>query len=104
MRYMRDGNLHRVVRITGPAHNLLGIEFVDVDPADCTVERLGPAVRQPGQLNDDEVKAWVLGAVANANAEFGTHLFVRRIQYVADDTRDADAYAAMTRELVSRAG
>lgn len=103
MTYTRDDNLHRIVRITGPAHNLLGIEFGDGGLADCTVERLGPAERQTGQLNDDEVKAWVLGAVATANAEFGAHLVVRRIQYVADDTRDANAYAAMARELVSRA-
>jgi len=104
MHYMKDGNLHRVWRTTGPTHNLLAIEFGNDESADCIVERLGPAVHNPGQLTSDEIKAWVLAAVAEANAEFSTHLTVRRIQYVADDTRYPQAYAAMARALVSRVG
>lgn len=103
MRYTRDGNLHRVARITGPTHNLLAIEFGGEGESGCAVERLGPGVPLPGQLTDDEVKAWVLASIADANAEFGTRLVVRRIQYVGDDTRDPSAYTAMARELVSRA-
>lgn len=57
----KDGNLHRIERITGPAYNLPGIEFGKGGLADCRLEPLGPAGSQPDHLHDDEVKAWVLG-------------------------------------------
>jgi hypothetical protein len=103
MQYTKNGGLHRLVRITGPAHNLLGIEFGGENPADCIVERLGTSAGQRTELSDEEVKGWVLLAVAKANAELGTTLIVQRIQYVADDTRDEKAYALMARELVLKA-
>ena len=104
MQYTRHGDLHRVVRITGPTHNLLGIEFGGTDSFACAVERLGPPTNASNQLGDEEVKVWVLRAVARANAEFGSDLVVRRIQYVADDTRDSNVYAILARELVQKAG
>ncbi|MDB5304976.1 MAG: hypothetical protein JWM97_2525 [Phycisphaerales bacterium] len=103
MQYSRDGNLHRIARITGPMHNFLAIEFGGTDANSCIVERLVRAAGTSGELHGEEVKKWVLNAVASANAEFGTHLVVRRIQYVADDTPDANAYAIIAHELVRRA-
>jgi hypothetical protein len=103
MQYTKIGDLHRLVRITGPTHDLLGIEFGGKNPADCIVERLGPSADQRAELSDEEVRGWVLLAVAKANAELGTTLVAQRIQYVANDTRDEKAYALMTRELVLKA-
>ncbi len=99
MNYTRNGNLHRVVRITGPTHNLLGLEFgAKVDS--CVVERLSTAV---GGIDAEEVKAWVLAAVAKTNDEFQTNMEVRRIQYVPSDSPDPKAYEVMVRELMLRA-
>jgi hypothetical protein len=100
MQYIKKGNFHQLSRITGPSHNLLAIEFGDDDIDVCFIQRLGPSDRTPGQLTDDEVKQWVLTAVAEANARLGTRLSVRRIQYVGDDTRDPRAYSILAHTLV----
>ena len=71
MQFSRDHEWYRVVRVTGPTHNLLGLKFgergrqpeieaLSVEDGDATIIA-------------DGVKQQVLEGVAEANAEAGTN-------------------------------
>jgi hypothetical protein len=101
MEYIRRGNVHCITRVTGPTHNFLGIEFGPPDEQ-CVVECLG-SPNQAATITEPQLKESVLSAVAKANAEFGTDLSVRRIQYVGRDTPNASIYQMLAKELAKRA-
>ncbi len=46
MRYSINGDFYRVMRITGPTHNLLGLAFSGDAPQGVTLERLAGSSKQ----------------------------------------------------------
>ena len=46
MRYSINGDFYRVMRITGPTHNLLGLAFSGDAPQGVTFERLAGSSKQ----------------------------------------------------------
>ena len=84
MRYSINGDFYRVTRVTGPAHNLLGLSFTKVTPETVGVERLGSPSEHA--IDEDQLKRAVLSGVDHANASLQTDFHVSRIHYVPTDT------------------
>jgi hypothetical protein len=100
MTYSIHGDVYRVMRITGPAHNLLGLSFSHAAPEYVTVEKLGGTSEQA--IDEDRLKRAVLSGVAAANAAQGSDYHVARIQYVSTDTPDPEIYSLLARQIVER--
>lgn len=100
MWYSIHGNFHRVARITGPTHNLLGLSFSESAPEAVSVERLGDSPARA--IDEDLLKRAILSAVDEANATLKTDYHVRRIQYVPADTPEPRIYAFLARQIVER--
>ena len=66
MRYSISGDFYRVMRITGPRHNLLGLSFAETEPETVALERLGPAPEQ--SIDEGSLTRAVLSGVEAANA------------------------------------
>ena len=100
MQFSRSGDAVQVIRITGPAHNLLRLEF-GVTSGAVQVRNLDQS--GSARLQADEVEREVLRGVAEANASSGNKVSVRAIDYVASDTPPASIYCALARALVQHA-
>jgi hypothetical protein len=97
MQFSHSGDTVQIVRITGPAHNLLRLQLGTAPGVIETrnLDESGPAV-----LRTDEVEHEVLGGVAEANTLFGTSVGVRVIHYAASDTPPVSVYRDLARALV----
>ena len=101
MRFLTEGAIHKVIRITGPSHNLLGLELESSASAcSCTVEALGEDGPKAGLLDADEVIRYVLAGVSEMNDALGTRYQVKRIQYVPLDSPPAELYKTLAKSLV----
>lgn len=105
MQFIQDGELYKVVKITGPTHNLLGLAFGGQQNDEVVVDILSledEASRQQQTLDSAEIEAQVFEGVNTANAEFGTQYCVKRIQYVSTDSPPAETYKELAASLVQR--
>jgi hypothetical protein len=101
MQFIHDGLFHKVARITGPSHNLLGLEFTLEIPVRPPRIVLRPAAAA-SSLNADAVIGEVIAGIDEANQAFGTHLNVTAIQYLTDDTPPEATYRLLAFSLVER--
>ncbi len=104
MQFVHVGSSFRVTRITGPKHNLLGIEFWEGEaaPEPPIVETLGPEKQCRDSLPSDEVCKNVLLGVSDANQKYGTSFAVKRIQFVPIDSPPPLTYRALAHAIVER--
>jgi hypothetical protein len=100
MRYSLNGDFYRVMRITGPTHNLLGLAFSEGDSQGVTVERLTEAPEQ--SIDELALEKVVTSSVEEANKAFGTGYQLCRIQYVPTDTPDLETYSYLARMIIER--
>lgn len=101
MHFSTDGRFHKVVRITGPRHNLLAIEFAELGSAPVPrIEVLRPAARPT--LQGEDVLKQVLAGVADANSRWSTRHAVRTVGFVPDDTPPATIYRDLAASIVDR--
>lgn len=101
MQFIRDGVFHKIARITGPSHNLLGLEFGregQGEPPKIIMLRADA----PFYLNCDAVVREVMAGIDEANQAFGTHFHVAAIQYSQDDTPPESTYRQLAFSLVER--
>ena len=87
MRYSINGDFYRVMRITGPSHNLLGLSFSGGGHQGVILERL--AASSDRSIDEAALEEAVVSAVDEANKALGTAYRLRRIQYVPTDTPDS---------------
>ena len=102
MQFVREGGLFKVVRVTGPTHNYLGLAFRDQEDAEVEIDVMDIRPGEPTRLKADEVKAEVLAGVDAANRSLGTSYRVRRIQFVRSDSPPVEIYRHLAVKLVER--
>jgi len=103
MQFNFDGELYKVVRITGPTHNYLGLAFMP--PGTSGIVRVEPITLKPDEpvrLRPDEVREKVLEGISEANSELGTSYRPSRIQFVIGDSRPAEIYRMRARRIIER--
>lgn len=102
MQFVRDGDLFKVVSITGPTRNYLGITFGGQEETGIDIDVMDIRPDEPGYLEADDVEAEVLAGVEAANKLLGTSYRVQRIQFVRSDSPPAETYRNLAMKLVER--
>ena len=103
MQFVQDNEWLKIARITGPAHNLLGLVFGDHDGTDVSVQCL-PSTNsdEPRRLDLQEVKEQVLAGVGDANRRYGTTYVVAKIQFLPTDSPPSSIYKQLAALIVER--
>lgn len=101
MQFIYDGNFYKVVRVTGPRHNLLGLSFGDID-INAEVVALEIANGEVELVEAKDVLEQVKTGVAAANMELGVDYKIMSIQYVPSDSPSKTVYAELAKEIVRR--
>ena len=101
--FFQQGDVRFVSFITGPSHNLLGLQFGSHVAGQPVVEAK-PAVGacDHGQIDEVELRNAVVLGVADSGAPESATLFVRRIVYVIDDSPRYDIYRHCAKLLARR--
>lgn len=100
MQIIVDGDLYKVVRITGPQHNFLGIRLGDVGEV-VEIEAL-PFTAGVARVSSDSVFSQVLLGLEEANLEIGKKYAISKIYYVPTDTPSETSYKQMISALIKR--
>lgn len=101
MQFINEAPLYKIVRVTGPKHNLLGLELSAEPVETVTLEALDGA-NSENKLGADEILIQVRTGIDRAMAMFGRDFHVKRIQYVSSDTPSPDIYVDLTFEILRR--
>lgn len=103
MRFTKDGDLIKAVRITGPCHNLLALSFSDVEMGPgILVEELESPSGEPPRLRAEDVQREVCEGVQEANAELYTRYKLARLQFVPSDSPPVEVYRLLAKRIVER--
>jgi hypothetical protein len=102
MQYIFDGEFHKVIRITGPKHNLLGIAFTNEGGKTIEVEALKKTDDKGGTIDAEGVKEQVILGINEANTELGVNYNIRKIQFVPTDTPPISVYRDLAKEIVNK--
>ncbi len=97
MQVIKDGDLYKIARITGPTHNFLALRFGLTAGPTPRVEAL--ASRSGARLDGDALGGEVEKGVADANQRLGTSYQVDLIQFVPDDTPPETAYRGLAERI-----
>lgn len=101
MQFVKDNDLYKVARLTGPTHNLLAVRL---SVAKCRTEVTALPVR-PGdlkRLDGQKILSQVLAGLDSVNTELGKEYFLSEVQYVPSDTESPFVYKFLIRALVTR--
>ena len=103
MQFIDRNPLYRLIRITGPHHNLLGLQIAagstERDPA---IEDLARGSGRPLRLDGLEVATQVMLGAEDACRELSKKYYFDKIQFVSDDTPPLDVYRWLAGELIRR--
>jgi hypothetical protein len=99
MQFHSDGLIFKVVRITGPTHNFLGLAFENESRG---IELLTLNSSEVVRLHVDDVQKAVMEGVEQANNELGTNYRPSRIQFVVSDSPPAEIYRMLAYRIVHR--
>lgn len=102
MQFVDNAPLYRLIRITGPRHNLLGLELASgPTEREPELEVLDPGAAQ-ARLDGREVARQVMRGIEDACTELGCEYYVERIQYLAGDSLPTETYRSLASELIRR--
>lgn len=103
MQFINDAPVYKLVRITGPKHNLLVLQFSDAAvEGSVRLEALDVAKKCSDPIEAQEVLDNVSRAIEDFEAESGKRYFLEAIQYMAGDSRPTEVYYEMAREIIRR--
>ena len=103
MQFINEAPVYKLVRVTGPTHNLLVLRF-SPKPVESPVlvQALDAARSCVNPMGEAEVLANVMRGMEECMGEFGKQYFLEAIQFLAGDSRPADVYREMTKEIIRR--
>ena len=98
MHVTRNGDFFRIVRITGPSHNMLSLLYgteglEDIEVLDDDTE---------STLEIEEVRKQVLAGVSEANIALDKNYRVERIQFLRSDSSPVEIYRTLAFELTKQ--
>ena len=102
MQFTYDGELYKVIRVTGPSHNLLGISFANSESKSLDIEVLQIDGEKRESILADNVKEQVLLGINEINEELNTNYKLKKIQFLTSDTLSEDIYKELVKELVKQ--
>jgi hypothetical protein len=100
MQFIDRHPLYRIIQITGPTHNLLGLQISSAPMmGEPQLEALDD---DAGGLNGREVAAQVMLGIAQSCAELQTTYHIEKIEYVSADSPPVEVYRGLAIELMRR--
>jgi len=99
MQFYRDGTLFKVVRITGPTHNLLCAEIVIGNESIAKIECLPIRSNETAILDPDEVLREVQAGLHDASKRLGICFTAKRVQFLPSDSLPVEVYRSMADAL-----
>ena len=103
MQFTQKGECLSVTRITGPSHNVLGIEFgAGIANSEIVVDELDKQGGPVRSLAREDVKRNVLLGISEANDQFGTAYVVKRIEFVPHDSPPVEIYRLLAKSIIER--
>lgn len=102
MQYIYNGEIYKIVRVTGPSHNLLGISFGDIADLSLNVEDLSVKTEGKEGILASNVQKQVISGINEINNELGTNFIAKKIQFMSSDTPSSTIYKELSKELVKR--
>src|SRR4029079_9208344 len=101
MQIIRNGNTYRATKISGPRHNLLGLEVKKGDSSDeIVIIDLNRENNGKNLFFHEIVKEQVLTAIAKVNKEYLTNYVPLKIEFLSSDTATATIYKELTIEII----
>lgn len=101
MQFIKDHDLYKVARITGPTHNLLIIRLSE-NVCDTKITPLPIKEGQISKLQCQEVLAQVLAGIDEINHELASEYFVSEVQFLPSDSEPVSIYKYLVKVLVKR--
>jgi hypothetical protein len=103
MQFIFDGEIYKIVKITGPTHDMLGLSLTENNSTKNNIEAMPLSIKKDEiyNANASEVKEQVLIAIDEINSKFGIKYKVKKIQFVPSDTPAANIYKELVIELIS---
>jgi len=104
VQFIFDGEIYKVIKITGPAHNMLGLSFVENNSVSNSVEIIPLQAKndEASNISASEVQQQVVAAITEMNAKFRINYKVAKIQFVPSDTPATNIYKELAIELINR--
>jgi len=104
MQFSYTNGVYRVMRITGPTHNLLGLAFLTAQEKGGDVVSVEPLTKanEAARLHAEDVREKVLEGVREANAHLQANYRLSRIQFVLSDSGPVEIYKMLARRIVER--
>ncbi len=101
MQFIKDDDLYKVARITGPTHNFLAIRLSETK---CTTQVTQLPIKQGDieRLDGKKVLAQVLNGLDGINQKLGKEYFVSEVQFVPSDSESSSVYGFLVSELIKR--
>lgn len=101
MQYIYDGEFYKIVKITGPKHNILSLCFTkninEIEVAD-----LNKLADDGANIDPSEVKNQVLIGIREINNELCTDYKVSKIQFISSDSYSNTIYIELTKNIIRR--
>lgn len=101
MQFIKDKDYYKIVRITGPTHNLLAIRLSAVHVS-TQVTPLPIHMSEEAHLEPREVLEQVLLGLAEVNQELGRQYYLSEIQFVPSDAKPSSGYHYLIKALIQR--
>lgn len=104
MRFIKDGEIYKIIWISGPRHNLLCLVFSDQNIEDDKIEviALTSKINHSTRVDPLEVKEQVISGMKEINNQLNTDYKLKQIQFVPSDTPSTDIYKELTKEIIKR--
>jgi hypothetical protein len=103
MQFINNAPVYKLVRVTGPTHNLLVLQFSATPVEGPTrVEALDSAQACANPIGAPEVLENAMRAIEDCAVESGRRYFLEAIGYLAGDSRPVEVYYDMTKEIIRR--
>ena len=101
MQFIKDNDLYKVARITGPSHNFLAIRL---SKTKCVTKVIELAIK-PGEvkkLDNQKVLAEVLHGLDEINQQLGKEYYISEVQFIPSDTESSSTYSLLVAQLIQR--
>ena len=103
MQFIYDGEYYKVIRVSGPSHNLLALSFGDSrNDSQLDIEVLQIDDKKETTILKNNVREQVLLGINEFNKDFGTDYKVKKIQFITSDTPSGTIYKDLAKELVKQ--
>jgi hypothetical protein len=101
MQYIKDKDIYKVARITGPTHNLLAIRLSNER---CSTQVTSLPIKRGDveRLDEHEVLTQVLAGLDEINKVLDKEYFISEVQFVPSDTGPVSIYEFLVKELIMR--